>query len=165
MNIVSQYTISGWFLCTYSRFKYVYFLKIRYGWQYLGKFRPVKIDPYVIVGINMFIFLSNQKYSLCHGINYGSYEIGTLANVVHWEMNAIAPYGFIVEECNRVVNTMYKQVSHTSTLYTWWWLCVLSFVENGLFCNPRIATHIIKDKYRLTKTNSRWFLCTYSRFK
>ena len=31
-------------------------------------------------------------------------EIGTLAIEVHWEMNAIAPYGFIFEECSRGVN-------------------------------------------------------------
>ena len=73
-------------------------------YAHILKFRPVKIDLYVIVGINMFIFLSNQKSSLCHGINCGSYEIGTLATAVNWEMNAIAPYGFIVEECSRGVN-------------------------------------------------------------
>ena len=51
-----------------------------------------------------FRFLSNQKPSLCHGINCSSYEIGTLAIAVHWEMNTIAPYGFIVEVCSRGVN-------------------------------------------------------------
>ena len=71
----------------------------------------MKIDLYVIVGINMFFLLSNQKYSLCHGINCGSYEIGTLALAVHWEMNAIAPYGFIVEECRRGVNIMQSPAS------------------------------------------------------
>ena len=53
---------------------------------------------------NMFFFFSNQKASLCHGINCGSYKTGTLAVAVHWEMNAIAPCGFIVEECSRGVN-------------------------------------------------------------
>ena len=59
---------------------------------------------YVIVGINIFFLLSNQKSFLCHGINCGSYENGTLAVAVHLEMNAVAPCGFIVEACNRVVN-------------------------------------------------------------
>ena len=44
---------------------------------------------------------------LTHGINYRSYEIGTLATAVHWEMHAIALYGFIVEECSRGVNMIY----------------------------------------------------------
>ena len=51
--------------------------------------------------IIMFFFLSNQKPSLCHGIYCGSYEIGTLAIVVHL---GNAPHGFIVEECSRGVN-------------------------------------------------------------
>ena len=64
----------------------------------------MKIDLYERVGINMFFFLSNQKSSLCHGIDCGSYEIGKLAVVVHWEIKAIALYGFIVEDCSRGVN-------------------------------------------------------------
>ena len=64
-------TSSGWFLNKFSRFKYVYIRKIRYGWQFLGKFRPVNIHLYERVGITILFFLSNQKFSLCHGINCG----------------------------------------------------------------------------------------------
>ena len=90
-------TSSRWFLYIYSRFKYVLFSLNSIRLTISGLTPNCENRSVCNCRDTYFRLLSNQKPSLCHGINCSSYEIGTLAIAVHSEMNAIAPYGFIDE--------------------------------------------------------------------
>ena len=72
--------------------------------------KPVRGDFYAhILDSNIFISLKFDT----DGNIWANFLIGTLAIAVHWKMNAIAPYGFIVEECSRGVNIQrYITVAH-----------------------------------------------------